>query len=240
MIDVLEKGVIVTSEPDLSHVRGIVFDLDGTLIHSTIDFAQMRQRTFAVMHDAGVPDDLLETTRSIAYNLNASVSFLKEMGKDDESLTLYSEAGRIMSEIEMLRVLETKEVDGADISVSHLLDQGFSVAILTRGSRRYTDAALRAAGLAHSFPHRVCRDDHPDEEAKPNPISMARASEKMRLRNEECLLVGDHPMDLECARSAGSGFVGVLSGATDRTTWGRQGKVTLIPDVSHLPTLLLR
>ncbi len=60
----------------------------------------------------------------------------------------------------------------------------------------------------------------------------------MGLVNDRCILVGDHPMDLECARSAGSFFVGVLSGATDRSRWNEFGEVTVITDVSSLPALL--
>jgi phosphoglycolate phosphatase-like HAD superfamily hydrolase len=112
------------------------------------------------------------------------------------------------------------------------------MAVLTRGSRKYTEAALSAAGLAGYFPKRVCRDDHPDEEAKPNPIAMARAAGMMELAKDRCILVGDHPTDMECARSAGSSFVGVLSGATDRSGWNELGEVIIIPDVSTLPALL--
>jgi phosphoglycolate phosphatase len=229
-----------TSETSLDHVRGIVFDLDGTLIYSTIDFVEMRRRTFEILSCAGIPSGILDRTRSIAHNVTASVGFLKGLGKESEAQTLYAEIGRTMSEIEMRRVSETIAVPGAGRSISSLLEKGFSVAVLTRGSRRYTEAALEASGLAQSLPHRLCRDDHPDEEAKPNPISMMRASEKMRLRKEECLLVGDHPMDLECARSAGSAFIGVLSGASDRATWMKHGVVIMIPDVSSLPDLLTR
>lgn len=189
---------------------------------------------------AGIPKGKLDLTKSIAHNLNASVGFLNGQGKGKEALTMYSEAGSTMSEIEMRKVSETRAIPGTDKAVSYLQENAYSIAILTRGSRRYTEAALDASGLAHDFPYLVCRDDYPDDEAKPNPISMSRASEKMRLRKEECLLVGDHTMDLECARSAGSGFVGVLSGATDLATWMKNEDVIIIPDVSYLPSLLLR
>ena len=190
------------------------------------------------MKCAGIPNGRLDRTKSIAHNLNASVGFLNELGKTREALTVYSEVGKSMSEIEMLKVSETEEVPGAGKSISSLLEKGYSVAVLTRGSRRYTEAALEASGLAQCLPRRVCRDDHPDDEAKPNPISMVRASQKMGLERKRCLLVGDHMMDLECARSAGSGFVGVLSGATNRDTWMKHGDVAIIQDVSSLPALL--
>jgi phosphoglycolate phosphatase len=225
---------------DNSRIEGIVFDLDGTLIHSTIDFVQMRCQTFERMRRAGIPEALFQETKSIAANLLASTQYLNERGHFEASRSMRDDVGKIMSYIEMLHVLQTQEVKGTGEAIVLLIEKGYSVAVLTRGSRRYTEAALSAAGLAEQFPKRVCRDDHPEEEAKPNPIALARAAEMMDLDEEMCILVGDHQMDLECARSAGSGFVGVLSGATDSATWTRLGEVTTIPDVSCLPALLMR
>ncbi|MGD0817316.1 MAG: HAD family hydrolase [Methanomassiliicoccales archaeon] len=225
---------------DFSLIEGLVFDLDGTLISSTIDFLQMRRQTFERMHEAGVPDIILDGTKSIISNLKVSVRYLTDRGSIEASRSLSSDAGRIMSEIEMLQVSQTKAVRGTSKALDQLIGKGYSVAVLTRGSRRYTEAALSAAGLTGYFPNTVCRDDHLDEEAKPNPISMVRAAGKMGMRKEKCLLVGDHTMDLDCALSAGTGFVGVLSGATDLTTWTKLGNVTVVPDVSYLPDLFMR
>lgn len=197
------------TELSREQVRGIVFDLDDTLIHSTIDFGQMRRMTFTLFGLLGVPDYCLDHTKTITYNLNASFRFLSETGRESDATMLRIEAGKIMSEIEMLRVAGTSTIPGSERAIESLLENGYSVSILTRGSRRYTDAALTAAGLARFFPNRVCRDDYPEEEAKPNPLSMSRAAGMMGLTKRQCLLVGDHVVDLECARSAGSRFVGL-------------------------------
>ncbi len=223
---------------ELNHIEGLVFDLDGTLIHSTIDFLLMRNRTFERMKEAGVPNRVLEDTESIAYNLSASFRYLSEVKSAEAARSLCSDVSKIMSEIEMLKVSQTQAVMGADKTIHHLIGKGYSVAVLTRGSRRYTEAALLASGLAKYFQYSVCRDDHPDDEAKPNPISMTRTASKLGVTKENCLLVGDHAMDLECARAAGTGFIGVLSGATDRTTWKKLGNIMIIPDITYLPDLL--
>ena len=183
---------------------------------------------------------MLDEKNTIASNLQICYRFLSEKGSSEASRSLFQEASQIMNMIEMLRVEQTQPVSGANEAVHCLRDEGYSLAVLTRGSRHYTEAALKATGLGAYFAITVCRDDYPDEEAKPNPISLARAADKLSLTKEECLLVGDHAMDLECARSAGSGFVGVLSGASDLSTWSRFGMVTIIQDVSCLPDLLTR
>jgi phosphoglycolate phosphatase-like HAD superfamily hydrolase len=228
--------------PDSNHSRlpGIVFDLDGTLIHSTIDFLLMRRMTMDRMRQAGVPERVLDGQKSIANNLSACHRYLSDIGSEEAARSLLSDAGTIMDDIEMRHVRHTKEVPGATETLRHLIDKGYLLVVLTRGSRNYTEAALTASGLANYLERTVCRDDYPDEEAKPNPISLVRAARQLRLTSGECILVGDHMMDLECARSAGSRFVGVLSGATDLPTWTMLGVGEIIPDVSHLPDLIAR
>ena len=45
-----------------SKFKGIVFDLDGTLIHSTIDFRKMKGNMIKVLEENGVPSGVLTTT----------------------------------------------------------------------------------------------------------------------------------------------------------------------------------
>jgi phosphoglycolate phosphatase-like HAD superfamily hydrolase len=227
-------------DSDIGDIRGLVFDLDGTLVHSTIDFFLMRTLTFERMRASCINENILDQKKSLANNLQACLDYLSINGSEEAAVSLLSDAGNIMNEIEMRDVGKTVAVPRVSEAICQLKDDGYAMAVLTRGSRRYTEAALRAAGLSELFEKRVCRDDYPDDEAKPNPISLSRAAGKLGMTNEECLLVGDHMMDMECARSAGSGFIGVLSGATDRPTWSSLGVVKIIPDVSFLPEFLTK
>jgi HAD superfamily hydrolase (TIGR01549 family) len=200
----------------------------------------MRRLTFDRMHQTGIPDQRLDEKESIVNNLKVCFDYLTDIGCENVARNMLSDVGRIMTEIEMLDVWQTKAIERASVALCDLIDEGYSISVLTRGSRQYTEAALTAAGLAQYFDNTICRDDFPDYEAKPNPVSLARATGKMGMANNECLLVGDHMTDMECALSAGSGFVGVLSGATDMPTWTSLGVEMVIPDVSYLPELLNR
>jgi phosphoglycolate phosphatase len=100
-------------------------------------------------------------------------------------------------------------------------------------------AACTMQAAASSSDASVCRDDFPEEEAKPNGKAMVRIAGMMGLRPEDCVLVGDHAMDLKCARSAPSGFVGVLSGSFKSEDWSRHGCDMVIDNVGMLPRLLL-
>ncbi len=100
-------------------------------------------------------------------------------------------------------------------------------------------AALHHAGLGFRFDATICRDDFSEDEAKPNGKAMVRMAGMLRLRPEDCVLVGDHAMDLSCARSSSAGFIGVLSGTFRRDDWSRHGCEVVIESVEALPRLLL-
>ncbi len=214
---------------------GIVFDLDGTLIESTIDFGLMRDRVFRYLIDIGL-GYVLERTDTIAKNLDRVRPEIRAMNLDPMAVETRVEA--ICVEVEMMSVDFTKEVPGASDALRTLRVMGNPLALLTRGSRHYATQALRASHLTGLLDAIICRDDHDVSEAKPHPEAMRRAAAALDLRPEQCVLIGDHLMDLECALSAGSMFVAVLSGHNGRKGWEDLGVERIIPSIAQLPRYL--
>lgn len=217
-------------------VRGLIFDLDGTLVHTTIDFAEMKSGVLRILIDEGVPTEILDRRRTTTENQLRGVAHLAKNGGDPVRALVRTSA--LMSEVEMRGVLATRPIDGAATAIRALATMGLRIGVLTRGSRNYSEQALRSAGLRESVEWMVCRDDYPEEEAKPSSLAMQRAAAGLGLKAVDCIMVGDHLMDLECARAAGSGFVGVLSGSGDEASWKREGVELIIADVGVLPRIL--
>jgi len=132
----------------------------------------------------------------------------------------------------------TRPINGARETILELKDMGYEVGLLTRGSRRYATAAMQVAGLDGILEERLFRDDYPEREAKPNGIALRRIAERLDVRPEECLMVGDHLIDLKCARSANASFAGVLTGAFGDDDWRREGCPCVIDSVGEVPSLL--
>ncbi len=214
---------------------GIVFDLDGTLIESTIDFVLMRDRVFRYLIDIGL-GSLLERSDTIAKNMDRVRPKIRAMNLDLKAVETRVEA--ICVDVEMMSVEYTKEVLGAGDALRTLRYMGHPLALLTRGSRHYATQALRASHLTGLLDAIICRDDHDISEAKPHPEAMRRAAAALDLRPEQCFLIGDHLMDLECALSAGSTFVAVLSGRNGRKGWEDLGVERIIPSIAQLPGYL--
>ncbi len=216
--------------------RGVIFDLDGTLIHTTIDFAAMKSGVLRILVEAGVPRGALDPLRTTTENQLRGVAYLAGHGGDAEGALDRTSA--LMSDVEMHGVLATRPINSAAAAVAALRGMHLRVGVLTRGSRAYSTQALRSADLWHLIEWMVCRDDFPEEEAKPSSLALHRAAAGLGLKAEECIMVGDHLMDLECARAAGSAFAGVLTGSGDEALWRREGVRLIVADVGELPHLL--
>jgi phosphoglycolate phosphatase len=224
--------------PQEKGIDAVVFDLDGTLINTTVDFRRMRERLLKVLLDAGIPRTEINTEDTIINNVERATAFLRNNGRGEEERGLRNAVGRMMDLTEMEHVHETTPVDGAGECIRALERNGIKMGVLTRGSRAYATAAVRYAGLDVHRLSMICRDDHPEEEAKPNGVAMNRMSSLIGVPPERCLVVGDHFIDLTCARSASAQFLGVLTGSYKRAEWAAKGDPVIINSVAELPEFL--
>jgi len=88
---------------------------------------------------------------------------------------------------------------------------GRRIAVVTTDDRAPTDATLRALAIRDAVGAMVCGDD--GFALKPAPDAIFAICQAMQTEPERVMVVGDSPVDLAMARSAGAGrVVGVLSG----------------------------
>lgn len=218
--------------------RAIVFDLDNTLVSSHIDYTRLKLAVLEELADAGVPNRLLDVKASVVENFVRGKDFLQKNSSASQLMEFNGRLDRALMQIEMESVNQVREIEGALSLVNSLKENGLEVGVLTRGSRGYATTVLGRTGFNGQIVHLVCRDDYPMEEAKPNPLAMDRIAEKLHCRPEDCLFIGDHPMDLECAKASGASFIGVLTGSTDREKWNQTGCEVVMNSIADLPRLL--
>jgi phosphoglycolate phosphatase len=221
-------------------VRAVVFDLDNTLVESQIDYHLMKLEVLDELVRSGVDPTLLDRSRTIVENVQKGKERLAAMHPDLDLSKVDRRINALLTSRELERVETARAHPGAHSALRAVQSAGLLTALLTRGSREYALKVLLITGLDGTTGPCVCRDDYPLEEAKPNPLAMRRVAAKLGLDAVDCLYVGDHPMDLECARASGAGFVAVTTGSTDRERWSQSGCRTIIDSVADLPSLLER
>lgn len=155
--------------------RGVIFDLDGTLVDSKLDFAAMR-RDLGFAPDA----EILETIAAVGDNA--------ERKRLEDIVHLHEFAG----------ANNAVAFPGALDLLGMLAKNNISVAIFTRNSRATAEYTLKRVGFEISFI--VAREDAPP---KPDPAGLHLITCKWDIKAHEALFVGDYLYDLEAGRLAG-------------------------------------
>lgn len=156
-------------------IRGVIFDLDGTLVDSRLDFDQMRR-------EMGLPpgQPVLEALVQLA---------------GDEARRCWA----ILQRHEAAGARRATLIPGADELLLRLAARGIRCGVFTRNSRRLTREVLGRLGL--TVEPVVCREDGP---VKPDPAGVLAICRGWGLGTREVLVVGDFRFDIEAGRRAGA------------------------------------
>lgn len=192
-------------------VRGIVFDLDGTLIDSAADILHAMRLTF---EQAGfgnlpadyMPDNLHGTNEGIMRSIVADMGWTAPA--DFSSLR-----ARYVTLYTAIDHQRTRLYEGVTDVLSAIREAGLPMGICTNKLHAGALAATRTVGIQGMFDFITGADTWP--EAKPSPVPLLETLRMLNLRPEECLYFGDTSVDAQCARAAGVRFVLHESGYGD-------------------------
>lgn len=194
-------------------VDATLFDLDGTLIETHIDFPLMRREMNDLASRYGVNGleglDILTTVESARARLVAA-------GDSDAAARFREDAFARLEEIEVEHCANPVEIEGAAKLLDELRLRGIRVGVVTRNCRSVSERLLSSANLR--FDVLLTRDDVPL--TKPDPSHLLDALERLgvpdsypkphTLHPKPCLMIGDHWMDVQAGCAAGMRTVGIL------------------------------
>ena len=201
--------------------RGVLIDLDGTLLDTVPDLAAAVN---AMLADFGRPP--LPTERVAAYvGKGADVLVHRSLtgaldGRADGAPN--SGAGRTPSSFTTVaRTAARLSCFPACAKPSRLLRRrGLVLACVTNKPREFTHELLQRVGLA-DFDAIVSGDD--TVEKKPHPAPMLHACRLLQIEPREAAMVGDSENDVLSARAAGCRVIVVETGLQRRSTGQRAG-----------------
>ena len=182
-------------------ICAVLFDMDGTLVETDIDFPLMKREMLALGERHGIPTSELQGLDILAV-VNAVVSRLPE----DEGVRVRREAFDALERIELARKDAASVIPGALDLLCALRDCGIRIGIVTRNCRAAVEASLDLTGVFYDV--LLTRDDVVN--TKPHPDHLLRALEMIDVRPHEALMVGDHWMDIQAGRAAGTRTIGLL------------------------------
>jgi phosphoglycolate phosphatase len=217
-----------------SNLKGVVFDLDGTVIYSTIDFVKMKQKMIKVLEANGIPEGVLTPRETTVVTLERSEGMWEESGKpEEERVKVRERLDEIMNQGELEAVPLVKEIEGAAEAIGLLSERGYKLAILTRSHHAYAVEALKKIGAHDHFDIILGRGETP--RPKPYPEALEHTTELLGLEMDEIVFVGDHHIDALSASNSGCPFIGVRTGGRHRDPWDGQEPEVLLDSIADLP-----
>ncbi len=210
-----------------------MFDLDDTLIQSTVDYERFKILIIERIASKGDDPSRYSPDEGIVGLIDRFAERMRSNGWSEAQVTAsLEEFEEIMDSVELERVHDTDELSGAREVLEYLRSRDVRVGILTRGCQEYAEEALRLTGLREFVQAIECRNTRTP--AKPNPEPYWHLVEQLGLRPEQTIFVGDHFIDATCAARAGVPFVGVLTGSLSEHALREAGSVEVFRSVSAM------
>jgi phosphoglycolate phosphatase len=216
----------------LKAVRAVVFDFDGTLVATRIDFAAMRQAIVDLIGRWDLGPALLGQPAYVLEMVAAGCQALQSEAQ--RAATFEREAMDIIEDFEMQTCPHAAPFPGVMETLVQLAARGYRVGIITRNGRKGVGAITSRYPLHHEV--LFTREDV--SQVKPHPEHLLTAIRALRLETPHVLMVGDHPTDVMCARAAGVLSAGVSKDPLRVADLNRAGADFLISCVNELLPLL--
>lgn len=182
---------------------GVIFDMDGTLLHQSIDFASMRQSIYAVANEDANVNERVDSgcVLEIAERLSPE-------GR--------AKAQEIFADIEKRAVEKMSFMDGLPDLLRYLDDHGVRRAVLTRNVESSVDTMHDRLWADHDLPPffpALARDSKTEDSlrrqlpSKPDPEAIRYICDAVwRCDPAHVIMVGDSVTDdIHCANRAGCG-----------------------------------
>jgi len=214
-------------------VKLLLFDIDGTILTSSIGRSAMQQAlaqccggslstthvSFAGKTDPQIVREILLTN---GFAVAEVVTLLPEI------LAVYVEVAHRHMRQDAVAILP-----GVRDLLDHLVGRDeVQLGLLTGNLEVTAYLKLEAAGLARYFPFGAFGSDHADRAALP-PIAVHRAHTHRghTFAGKNVVIIGDAENDVRCGRGIGAFSVAVCTGLTDRATLAAETPDLLLDDL---------
>ena len=214
-------------------LKGIVFDLDDTLVLSTVDYVRFKRLIIERIALEGEDPSEYDPTEGIMQLIERFRRSMMARGKEEsETRRALTDIEAIMDGVEMERVRETRGIPGAKELLQTLRGKGIKIGVLTRGCERYATAVLEMTGMLNLVDELECRNS--EVPPKPSPEPYWRVVDRLGLEIGDTVFVGDHYLDAACARKAGVPFIGVRTGDLTEEQLRDVGSVEVFDSVADM------
>jgi phosphoglycolate phosphatase len=209
----------------------VLFDCDGTLVDSADIIHSCMEKTFL---EAGYPaPDLLQTKSIIGLTLDVAISRMLQRPVDDQVLHMAVRYKHHNITMRMEQSFHEHFYDGIwDVLEALMAEDEIMLGIVTGKSRRGLNAIIDKHDLDRAIVTSRTADDCP---SKPHPAMVLECCGDAGVDPSRTLVIGDAIYDMQMARAAGAGAIGVSWGYSSQAALEEAGAHHVV----HHPAALL-
>lgn len=186
-------------------IRGVILDVDGTLVDSNDAHAQA---WVDALEASGYKFDFEAVRPLIGMGGDQVLATLLQLDPDnDESKHIRDVRGKIFGERYLDNVRAFAEVPAL---LEQMRNAGLKLVVGSSATQQELQPLLEIAGIVDLLNDQTSSDDA--ERSKPDPDIIEVALSKLRLPPEQVIMLGDTPYDIEAAQRAGVATVALRSG----------------------------
>jgi pyrophosphatase PpaX len=214
---------------EMGSYTGVLFDLDGTLIDSEGLGTEAYNFGFKKVLNRDLDDHekqyLLGKPFKALNELFPFLSFLETERIIEETLGYYKIHNHMI-----------KEYIGIREMLQSLKEKGFKLGIVTAKLKQNAEKELQKTGLISFFEVILAKEDCLG--FKPSPIPLLQLAEKLKLKPNECIYVGDQPTDIQATHAANMTSIAALWGEGKKERLSPFNPAYLFDSPSQIVTLL--
>ena len=186
--------------PDFTSCRGIVFDLDGTLIDSYAAIGESLDCALTGLGFASMPPEMVRSM--VGRGLESLIErALTQAGAPDPAGLTAEGVRRFRVRYDAICVARTTLLPGVAETLPALRRRGYALAVATNKPSYFARRILDALAMGEHLETVLGPDIV--ENPKPHPEMIHRALAIMGLTPSQAVYVGDMEIDVETARASG-------------------------------------
>ena len=179
----------------------IIFDMDGTLIQSDIDYEGMRMKILQFLKEI-IHEEKYNELLTNPIPILDMLTIIKESESNGEKL---KEAWDIIQNFELKGYEKAIIEDDVIETLQKLKDLNCINVVYTNNSRKLTDYAIKKFNIIDFVDYVLTRDDV--TKSKPHLEGLEIILKRFKKQKNEVLFVGDSWLDAEIAKNGGIKFV---------------------------------
>ncbi len=212
---------------DIFRIKALCFDVDGTLSDTDDLYAQ---KVMELLPHFLFPNPMQTARRLVMWIEspgNALLGFADTIGIDDEMSAFIEWLNRNRKHPQKQFLL----VPGVDQMLAHMQGR-YPMAVVSARDEKSTLHFLNQFDLCKYFDVIITGLSAPHTKPYPDPILLA--AQKMGVKPEECLMIGDTTVDIRAGKSAGAQALGVLCGFGEEPELKQLGADLILKSTSEL------